>query len=125
MYPRMYFLNHLKKLLIKKKHNFQFAVSELEREYPDLSGWFRDFVSTISNLRQRHATCQDLILQSSQTACMYAWSASVALELIRLRNNLLSATDRGAEIWIELSEAFNKCQIDNPIVEPEFKLFLI
>lgn len=54
---------------------------------------------------------------------MYAWSASVALELIRLRNNLLSATDRGAEIWIELSEAFNKCQIDNPIVESEFKLF--
>lgn len=52
---------------------------------------------------------------------MYAWSASVALELLRLRNTLNSATDRGAEIWIELSEAFNQCQIDNPM--PELKSF--
>lgn len=101
----------------------------MEREYPDLSGWFRDFISTISNLRERHATCQSLNLPSAQTACMYAWSASVALEVVRLRNTLVSANDRGAEIWMELSEAFNQCQLDNPIVEPEvdakFKSFLI
>lgn len=46
---------------------------------------------------------------------MTAWSASLAIELLRLRNDLTSATDRGGEIWQELSSSVSECRSENPI----------
>lgn len=46
---------------------------------------------------------------------MTAWTASLGVELLRLRNDLNAATERGGEIWSELSLAVSTCRSDNPV----------
>lgn len=86
----------------------------MERTNPDLAGWFTNFRETIADLRYRRSVCQNIASESLQDRCMTLWSASLAIELLRLRNDLNSATDRGGEIWGEISAAINTCRDENP-----------
>lgn len=91
----------------------------MERTNPDLAGWFSNFRETVTNLRERRAHCQSIANETLQNGCMTAWNASLAIEILRLRNDLNGATDRGSEVWGELSLAVNTCRSDNPVVDGE------
>lgn len=97
----------------------------MESTNPDLSGWFENFRQTVSNLRSRRAICQEISNQTLQDSCMTAWSASLALELFRLQQDLTSATDRGSEVWGELSTGISECRSENPVDGGEFARALL
>lgn len=97
----------------------------MESTNPDLSGWFANFRATVGNLRTRRTNCLEIANQTLQDRCMQAWSASLAIELLRLRNDLNNATDRGGEVWGELSAGVAECRSENPVDGGEFARALL